>query len=77
MAAGVWLDEFNDHWLSTDVIEKHIESNKKVCVVSPELHNRQYVNEWDHYRKIESYIGKNKIMLCTDFPEKAEEFFNG
>jgi hypothetical protein len=77
LAQGVWLDEFNGHWLTNEVIEQHLNQKKDVCIVSPELHKRDYQKEWQHYRKIESLIGKDRIMLCTDFPEQAQEYFNG
>jgi glycerophosphoryl diester phosphodiesterase len=76
MAQGVWLDEFNGHWISDEVITRHIEKRKSVCIVSPELHKRDNTKEWQHYKNLENTIGKDKIMLCTDFPEQAQEFFN-
>ncbi len=74
---GVWLDEFNIHWVTRDVIGQHVDSGKKVCIVSPELHKREYRREWEDYRKIERRLGINDIMLCTDHPEEAREFFDG
>lgn len=76
MAQGVWLDEFNGHWLTDKVIEQHLAKEKSLCIVSPDLHKRDYQQEWQHYRQLETKIGKNRIMLCTDFPEQAKEFFN-
>lgn len=76
LAQGVWLDEFNGHWLEDDVIEQHLANGKSLCIVSPDLHKRDHLQEWQHYRQLESRIGRNKIMLCTDFPEHAQEFFN-
>jgi len=76
LAQGVWLDEFNGHWLSDDVILKHIERRKEVCIVSPDLHKRDHSQEWQHYKSLEKLIGKDQIMLCTDFPELAREYFN-
>ncbi len=73
---GVWLDEFNSHWVSNKIITDHIENNKNLCIVSPELHGRAHEKEWSDYKKIEQTIGKGKIMLCTDFPELAQYFFN-
>lgn len=75
-AHGVWLDEFDGHWLSDEVIEQHLSSGKAICIVSPELHKRSYEKEWQHYRDLEKKIGKDKLMLCTDMPESAKEFFN-
>ena len=77
LAQGVWLDEFKGHWLRDNVIEKHFEQRKALCIVSPDLHKRDHWQEWQHYRQLETRIGKDKIMLCTDFPEQAQEYFNG
>jgi glycerophosphoryl diester phosphodiesterase len=76
LANGIWLDEFNDHWLTNEIIEKHISLGKFVCVVSPELHNRSPEPEWEQYKELEKKIGKDKLMICTDFPERAFEVFN-
>ena len=73
---GVWLDEFHSHWIDEAVIAKHISNGKKVCIVSPELHRRQYQDEWNHYRDIDRKLGSDAIMLCTDYPIAAREFFD-
>lgn len=77
LAVGVWLDEFHGHWINEQVIVEHLRAGKKVCIVSPELHKRDYMNEWRHYKEITSKINDQGLMICTDFPEDAEEFFNG
>jgi len=75
-ACGVWLDEFNGHWINKDVIKKHINNNKQICIVSPDLHKREYMLEWQDYKDIEKELGIDSIMICTDYPEEAKEFFN-
>ena len=75
-ADGVWLDEFNGHWIDDEVIQKHIKNGKKVCIVSPELHKRSYNIEWDNYKNIFLKDSEHKISICTDFPEKANFFLN-
>jgi glycerophosphoryl diester phosphodiesterase len=75
-ADGVWLDEFNGHWIDDEVIQKHIKNGKKVCIVSPELHKRAYNNEWDNYKNIFLKDSEHKISICTDLPEKANFFLN-
>jgi len=75
-AHGIWLDEFDGHWLTNEVIEQHLSNGKAACIVSPELHKRPYEKEWQHYRDLEKKIGKDSLMLCTDLPEYAKEFFN-
>lgn len=75
--AGVWLDEFRGHWINKQTIWQHLENSKKVCIVSPELHKRDFMEEWQEYREIQFCLKKSKeIMLCTDYPQKAKEFFN-
>lgn len=76
LAQGVWLDEFNGHWLTNTVIEQHLAQGKSLCIVSPDLHRRDNTQEWNHYKQLEAQIGRDRIMLCTDFPEHAQEFFN-
>jgi len=75
-ADGVWLDEFNGHWIDDEVIQKHIKNGKKVCIVSPELHKRAYNIEWDNYKNIFLKDAEHKISICTDLPEKANFFLN-
>lgn len=75
-ADGMWLDEFYSHWINEQAILRHVEHNKRVCIVSPDLHKRNYQIEWQHYKEIERNIGINSLMLCTDNPEKADRFFN-
>jgi hypothetical protein len=76
LSSGVWLDEFNGHWINEETIYRHLEKGKKICIVSPELHQRTYKEEWLHYREIEKKIGRGKLTLCTDLPLEAMEFFN-
>tara|TARA_Y100000296_G_C5140876_1_gene240918 strand:- start:667 stop:1308 length:642 start_codon:yes stop_codon:yes gene_type:complete len=75
---GVWFDLFERAINKKDleVIQKYIDEGKKVCIVSPELHGRDYLNDWE---KIKNYlpINSNELSLCTDYPDKAEEFFYG
>ena len=72
-AAGVWLDSFeSDDWVTTEVIEEHLNNGKKVCIVSPELHNRQPQKLWSRLKKIHSI----NLYLCTDLLSNAKEYFN-
>lgn len=74
-ACGIWLDEFQGHWIDKETITKHVGNNKQICIVSPDLHKREYKKEWQHYKEIEQELGINNLMICTDFPEEAKEFF--
>lgn len=74
-SAGVWMDSFNDHsWITPTAIHAHIDRGKEVCLVSPELHGRDYSDFWSMIRT--NLLHQNSsLMLCTDFPEKAEDYF--
>lgn len=69
-ACGVWLDSFNADWFSQKDIKEILDKGKQVCIVSPELHKRNYVNIWKNYKCFDN------IMLCTDYPDIAKGFFN-
>lgn len=70
-AKGVWLDCFNSDWFDEADIKRILNQGKQVCIVSPDLHKREYKTVWEKYKNI------NGIMLCTDYPMEAEEYFNG
>lgn len=74
-ASGVWLDEFESHWISEREIRRHSRAGKRVCIVSPELHGRSHLSEWKHYRAIARRIRTGPLMLCTDLPTEARAFF--
>jgi hypothetical protein len=71
---GVWLDQFTSNWYNKNTINEIQDKWDKVCIVSPELHGRSYLDCWSMLKNFKS---NRKIMICTDFPDKAEEFFNG
>lgn len=75
-AKGIWLDEFHEHWIDEKIIQQHLAAKKKICIVSPELHKRNYKDEWEHYKYITYKFGLENLMLCTDFPADAKTFFN-
>lgn len=72
-SAGVWLDGFESEWYAKSVIEDLLMQGKRVCIVSPELHRREYHELW---RKIKAISSSEKLILCTDVPEVAAEFFH-
>ena len=74
-SCGVWIDAFlEESWVTEKLLNNHIKNGKRVCLVSPDLHNREYLSFW---RKLKSYeINFNKVMLCTDFPSEANRYFN-
>jgi len=73
-SAGVWLDCFDSDWYGPEVIDDLIAKGKKVCIVSADLHKRDTDDQWDIIKKCTSF-GSDYLMFCTDYPEKAKEYF--
>ncbi len=76
-AAGVWVDGFHDiSWITEDLLKNHTQNGKEVCLVSPDLHhNVDYRNFWEELSRYD--LDFSKVMLCTDHPDEAKEFFKG
>lgn len=72
---GVWLDEFVNHWITPEIIEEHFKKNKFVCIVSPELHGRNNIQEWANYKNFITNQFSENLILCTDNPEDAKKYF--
>lgn len=73
-AQGVWLDAFEDHgWITPQIIRAHLDQGKRVCLVSPELHGRAPEPFWAMLRT----LGERPpaLMLCTDLPTQARDYF--
>ena len=73
-SAGVWLDCFNSDWYTAKTIDDLIVSGKSVCIVSADLHKRDVETQWEIIKSAISF-SNNALMLCTDYPEKAREYF--
>ncbi len=77
-AAGVWLDGFERLGLDLGFFDRLMKMEKKICIVSPELHGRDRSLEWEQIKSLPERITKSKnILLCTDVPEEAKEYFYG
>lgn len=74
---GIWLDCFKRDWITADLIKAYLGSGLDVALVSPELHHaeRPYEAAWTEWKKAPYKTGKARLMLCTDFPDKAAQFF--
>lgn len=68
----VWVDYFDGRTNIVDELRKYIADGKMPCIVSPELHKLPYEAMWQMLKD----NGLTNIMLCTDVPDKAEEYFN-
>ena len=72
--AGIWLDSFRSEWFAPSLVDDIIDNGKNVCIVSADLHKRDISEQWKkilHCKNIDS----NALILCTDMPDKAEEYF--
>lgn len=69
---GIWLDEFNSTWYNLKYIKQLLDNKKYVCIVSPELHGRDYRPVWEMLWPLSSHPA---LMICTDFPDKAQNYF--
>ena len=74
-AAGVWLDAFHSDWWDAATISRLLDAGLDVCVVSPDLHKRDYRAAWDKLAGIAGQADHDRLMICTDFPQDAKEFF--
>jgi hypothetical protein len=66
-AQGVWLDAFDGLWFTAQDIAAMLDDDKRVCIVSPELHGRTPDTLWSMLRQAGLY--DSGIMVCTDNPE--------
>lgn len=73
-AIGVWLDSFYIPWYSEERINKFLDMGKKVCIVSEDLHGRPVEVQWKLIKGMIAFES-DELMLCTNFPEKARDFF--
>ena len=73
-ASGIWLDAFTSNWYGAGLIYNHLNNNKKVAIVSPELHKRPHFQFWEYLKKEKIYQEEN-VIICTDYPENAKAFF--
>lgn len=73
--SGIWLDCFNSIWYTKEKINFHLNNNKKLTIVSSELHNRDYKKHWSLLKNwgVSNY---ENIILCTDYPVEANSYFN-
>lgn len=74
-AAGVWIDGFwGVEWITKELLKRHLDAGKELCLVSPDLHGKpDYKEFWSILKGFELDFGR--IMLCTDHPDEAKEYF--
>jgi hypothetical protein len=72
---GVWMDCFQGEWYAQEDVRKHLNHGKQVCLVSPELHKRDPKPLWKNL-KAWRLDREPQLILCTDLPEDASDFFD-
>ena len=55
------------------VVTTLLDDGESVCLVSPELHGREPDTLWQYLHSLEDRSG---LILCTDFPELAQDYFD-
>jgi glycerophosphoryl diester phosphodiesterase len=73
---GVWLDSFVSPVADVESATAMVAGGKKVAFVSPELHGRNHDAFWARLRASGLHMSP-KVMLCTDFPDRAADYFGG
>jgi len=68
---GVWMDCFESDWIKKDDVMKHLNNQKKVCIVSSELHKRDHSLAWQKYIEY-GFADNQHFMICTDYPDKFQ-----
>lgn len=71
---GIWLDSFNSNWFSSNIIDYFISLKKKICIISPEIHNRNHESIWQLLKSHNFHLSEN-ISICTDLPDDARIYF--
>lgn len=75
-STGIWLDCFEKCWFNKELVLGHLNDNKKVAIVSSELHNMSPKELWRFIKSNKLHVEEN-IILCTDIPEEALKYFFG
>lgn len=76
LAPVLWVDGFQYQDVPGESLGAWLGWGKQVCLVSPELHGRDYAPYWQKLRERPDILWKYPdLMLCTDYPEQAREYF--
>ena len=71
-ASGIWLDAFESQWYDKDYLNRLLKNKKNICIVSAELHGRDNQSQWS---LLKFFSDSSHLMLCTDYPYEAKEYF--
>ncbi len=73
-AVGLWVDGFDRDWEDVARLHAFLDANKRVALVSPELHRRPHQDFWTRIHT-DGIWRRPGVLLCTDFPSQAATFF--
>lgn len=74
-SAGVWLDCFEIPYSPMEWVEEVVKDGKYAAIVSPELHGRGYQDAWASLKSKFNPATEEKVMICTDLPSDALDYF--
>ena len=70
---GVWMDEWEENWITKAYVEQHLQRGKMVSIISPEIHGRDPKFLLGELEGVES----ENLFICTDKPTIWEAKENG
>jgi glycerophosphoryl diester phosphodiesterase len=77
-AEGHWLDAFEGDFVPCALMRECVAAGKAAALVSPELHRKQHLLAWQAWFDVARDLSdeqRARLMICTDFPDKARSFF--
>ncbi|WP_334120257.1 hypothetical protein [Limnobacter sp.] len=72
-ADWIWLDSFQKDWFDRNFLIAWLNKDKKIAVVSPELHGRSHTPVWEILKEFHNHPN---LYLCTDLIEESERYFH-
>lgn len=75
-AAGFWIDQFHSQWFNQELIRKILNTEKKMCFVSPELHGRDPFILWELLKGLQNEFKQKSVQICTDHPVQLKKFLD-
>lgn len=61
---GVWMDEWEENWITRVCVEQHLKRGKMVSIISPEIHGRNPEFLLNELKELKS----ESLFICTDKP---------
>jgi len=70
--SGIWLDSLGSNWITHNKLSEISSYKKRIFIVSPELHSREFKDLWEMLRIFDFEV---ETFLCTDKILEALEKF--